>query len=243
VIEQYNPKEYWERRLAKRFSLKGVGHISYSEGYNTWLYRRKKRCIDEFFSGVDLAGKDVLDIGSGTGFFVEWYLARKARVCGIDITQASVSRLAARLPVEVHVADISAAEYRPLRTFDIINMWDVIYHIIDPAAFERSIDNISISMKDGGLFLLTDAFGAPSDKQVAPHVKMRCLRSYDSLAEKGFELVEVRPLYGFLNRTVLNKRLDNVLGRLYFHLDNRLIKVPADNLSLCVWKFRGGKKC
>jgi 2-polyprenyl-3-methyl-5-hydroxy-6-metoxy-1,4-benzoquinol methylase len=79
VTEQYDPSEYWERRLSKRFNLRGVGHISYSEGYNTWLYRRKKRCLEDFFGGVDLQGKDVLDIGSGTGFFVEWYLARKAR--------------------------------------------------------------------------------------------------------------------------------------------------------------------
>ena len=244
MTNQYNPKDHWEQRLSERFNLRGVGHISYSEGYYTWLYRRKKRCIEDFFAGFDLEGKDVLDIGAGTGFFVEWFLQRKAQVCGIDITEASIGRLAKRLPVEFHVADISSADYRPPRVFDVVNMWDVIYHIVDTAAFERSIRNISISMKDGGLFLLTDWFGAPSDRQLAPHVKGRCLGTHRAaLTTNGFEFVGVRPLYGFLNRRVLGKRLDNALGWLYFHLDNHLKTIPADNLSLSIWKFCGTEMC
>jgi len=44
----YEPKSFWEQRLSKYFNLKGVGRICFSESYNYWLYRRKKRCLETY---------------------------------------------------------------------------------------------------------------------------------------------------------------------------------------------------
>jgi SAM-dependent methyltransferase len=238
MTKPYEPKQYWEQRLSDRFTLKGVGHLGFSESYNTWLYRRKQRCIESCLSGTNLKGKKVLDIGCGTGFFVEWYLQKGASICGIDITDISIKRLKQKYQGEFQTQDITDPNYQLYsREFDIINMWDVVYHIVDPKRFNLAFDNIAKSMRDGGLLLFTDWFGASSDVRIADHVQGRCLDTYTkSLPKKGFELVGMYPLYCYLNKTHL-KRLDNYLGWLYLLLDNFAKKIPDDNLSLSAWRY------
>ena len=237
--ENYEPKQYWERRLSNRFSLRGVGHIGFSESYNTWLYRRKKRCIESCLFETNLKGKNVLDIGCGTGFFVEWYLEQGANVCGIDITSISVERLKQKYQCEFYTQDITDPDYRlHNKEFDIVNMWDVVYHIVDSKRFNQAFDNIAKSMKDNGLLLFTDWFGTSSDMRTTDHVQMRCLDTYKQcLPKKGFELLGIHPLYNYLNKVHL-RRIDNYLGWFYLFLDNRSQKIPADNLSLSLWRYR-----
>ncbi len=237
--EAYNPQHFWEQRLRKRFSLRGVGHIGFSDAYNGWLYRRKRRCINSCLAKVPLQGKSVLDVGCGTGWFVDWYLRHKADVCGIDITNISVENLRKQYPCEFHTQDITAPDYQLYSSkFDIVNMWDVVYHIVDPMCFSQAFDNIASSLKDEGLLLFTDWFGAASDVRIADHVQARCLDTYQRiLPEKGFELVELRPLYHYLNKPHFGER-DNRLGWLYFAMDNCFRRISSDNLSLGLWRYR-----
>ncbi len=150
----YQPKEYWERRLLQHLDLEGVGHVAFRTTYNGWLFRRKRRCIDEFFKNRDLRGKHVLDIGCGTGLFVEWYLRQGAKVTGVDITTVAVEKLSTKFDADFQVADITDPSFSVHGLFDIVNMWDVIFHIVDRTAFERAIVNIKNCLKPGGLFLL-----------------------------------------------------------------------------------------
>jgi SAM-dependent methyltransferase len=208
----YDPKEYWEHRLGNFFNYRGVGHIGFNESYNNWLYRRKKRCIESFFGDMILKGRYVLDVGCGTGFFIEWFIKRGANVCGIDITEVSIRKLEQLYSCEFFTQDITAPDYQPYREFDVVNMWDVVYHIVEPIAFDRAFDNIARSLNEGGLLLLTDWFGAGSDVRIAEHVQARCLDTYQHiLPRKGFELVSVCPLYKTLNKQHL-LGLDNHLG-------------------------------
>lgn len=238
--DTYDPKQYWERRLTERFSLRGVGHIRLTENYNNCLYRRKRACISSCLAGTNLKGLDVLDIGCGTGFFVDWYRSMGAVVCGLDITCTSIERLKQQFPCEFYTQDISEKDYLLHgRKFDIVNMWDVVYHIVDTHRFEQAFENIAGNLKEGGLLLFTDRFGASSDVRNAEHVHTRCMNTYrECLTSKGLELVKVVPLYNFLNK-IRYKKIDDRLGWLYLFLDNRAKKVPADNLSLGVWRLKG----
>lgn len=234
----YLSQEYWQQRLSEHFDLTGVGHSAYSLSYNQWLYRRKRRCIEEVFEHQDLAGKRVMDIGCGTGFFVDWYLRRGAKVTGIDITSVAIEQLSATFDADFVVADITDPSFARPDPVDIVNMWDVIYHIVDPDAYERAIDNITRSLKPGGLFLFTDWFGYRTDREVAEHVRARCMETHREVLEaRGFELASVYPLYRYLNKRTISGKVDNMLGRLYFVLDNRSRRIAPDNLSLGVWKL------
>ncbi len=242
MSKEYRPKRYWEKRLAENFNARGVGHFGFGDAYNEWLYRRKARVIAACFEGVALELKRVLDVGCGTGFFVEWYRARGAVVSGIDITEVSVTKLRERFGGDFRTQDVSDPEFRPFGAFDVVNMWDVMYHVTDPAAFERALDNVAASLADGGLFLCTDTFGAEEDRMAADHVRTRCLRTYlDRAPSRGLELVRVMPLYRLLNDRRLG-RLDDRLGGLYFVLDGLARRPSRRGLSLAVWKKAGAAR-
>ena len=242
MSKPYSPKLFWESRLRSSFNLKGVGHIGFSESYNRWLYRRKRRCLESALRDIPLRGKHVLDVGCGTGFFVEWYLQRGAIVAGIDITDVSIENLSQRYKGKFFTQDITDPNYRPDREFDLVNMWDVIYHIVERDAFEQALHNVSISLKQDGLFLLTDWFGAFADIRVADHVHVRCLDTYRrTLGPKGFELKNLNPLYNVLNKPHFGK-VDNYLACLYFAVDSFSKRIPPDNLSLSVWRYNLPKK-
>lgn len=236
--QSYDQREYWQQRLAKNFDLRGVGYRRFSTRYNNWMYRLKRERLEEVLGGRDLARADVLDIGCGTGFFVQWYADRGARVHGIDITDVSIENLSRCFPAcEFTVADIGGDDFRPPRSFDIVNMWDVIYHIVDDARFHRCLRNVAACAKPGALFLLTDNFGDSEDRRAAEHVRKRCLATYEAaMPALGFELAELRPLFFRLNREI--NRFDNLMAPWYYRKDKRETAPACDNLSLAVWKKR-----
>jgi SAM-dependent methyltransferase len=238
----YNPKQYWENRLTEHFDLQGVGRIGFGKSYNTWLYRRKRRCIASCFAAINLEGKTVFDVGCGTGFFIEWFLQQGAIVSGIDITELSIRKLRTRYRCNLFRQDISAEGYVPPRLFDIVNMWDVIYHIVEPDAFGRACRNISRSLNDGGFFLFTGWLGRASDIRLADHVQGRCLTTYKlTLPSLGFELIRVLPLYTALNTTRFRPFTDR-LGMPLYVFDNLWRRISRHNLSLAVWRYHGQGK-
>ena len=92
----YKPKNYWQNRLKNNFKLRGVGHLSFDDFYNQWLYKAKIRTLEKALGtqGITIADKTVCDIGCGTGFFVEFYSRRGAKeIIGVDITHISIENL------------------------------------------------------------------------------------------------------------------------------------------------------
>jgi SAM-dependent methyltransferase len=236
----YDPRSYWQKRLSEHFTLRGVGHLSYGESFNTWLYRKKKHTIEKAFSGKSLTGKTVLDIGCGTGFFVRWYREHGAKVYGTDITEVSVENLS-RLYHDSYfwVSDITSAAFEPPTTFDIINVWDVLYHVVDDSGFQQALKNIARSSHPGSLLLVSEQLGAPTDTQDAPHVKFRCLDTYQTLLQPlGFHPIKQYPLYHFLNQTCPEHRqLYSALAPIWYLIDSCKNTISSNNLSLGLWEM------
>lgn len=237
----YNPAEYWEKRLAKNFTFRGVGHQSFSLFYNQWLYRRKRQVLRRIFSDVSLQNKTVLDVGTGTGFFLDWYAARGAGLSGVDISPTAIRNLHVRFPqVALHLLDFSDAPINLGATFDIVNVWDVLYHQTDDQHFLQFLQNCAAACCPGGRLILTDGLGFNSPIQVAEHVKFRDLKTYEhNLSALGFQLQGHYPLYRYLNRAARPGRLSrywyNALAPLLFLLDGRQSQAASDNLSVGVW--------
>ena len=96
----YRPKEFWEQRLGEHFDLRGTGETGLPLAYNQACYALRRHELERALrdAGVSLTGKRVLDVGSGTGFFVAFYLERGADVTGLDLAEVSVERLRQQLP-------------------------------------------------------------------------------------------------------------------------------------------------
>ncbi len=243
----YNPKDYWERRLKSNFTLESVGNIVFDANYNKYLYKLQidvlKRAIEK--SRISLSGAKVLDIGCGTGFFSEFYIRHSADVTGIDITDVSIESLRRGLPEgRFIVMDISAGDLKNqfAELFDVLNVFNVLYHIVDDNKLAKAIENALFCLKPGGYVFITDNLGK-KDFSPAEHVRFRSLESYKELFRNRIDIVDVLPLYHFMNRRINIAPLgaNNLISPLLFFCDYILNKFDVniyDNMKLLIGRKR-----
>jgi SAM-dependent methyltransferase len=168
------------------------------------------------------AGGKVLDVGCGTGFFTRYYLERGcAQLTGVDIAPTSIERLSQRHP-EAHflLGDIGADPIDG--TFDIVNAFDVLYHITDDARWEKAVGHLGHAVASQGVLLLTDTFA--DLPRLAEHNVMRPLSRYrDLLAAAGLEVQSLYPTHVLLNRELGPFRPLNRLPGLLYAADRVLL--------------------
>ena len=239
----YTPKEFWDRRLAEQFDLRGTGETGLSLAFNRACYELRRQVLDRALreAGADPRGRSVLDVGCGTGFFTAYYLARGARVTGVDIAPTSVERLRARFPAaRFLLADVSEVEVEG--TFDLVNAFDVLYHIVDEARWEAAVRRLGAAVAPGGWLLFTDTF-APLAASAA-HNRMRPLSEYRRVLEPlGFSFGSPRPTHVLLNRDLGPLRFLNRAPWLLLALDRVLLALglghDARTSKLLVAQRRG----
>jgi SAM-dependent methyltransferase len=223
-MPSYDAADYWENRLRGSVALDKVGYLGLGKHYNQWLYRVRERVFRKTIRslGVNLADCSVMDIGSGTGFYVRLWKDHGAKhVAGLDITTAAVEHLKSRFPdVSFYKADITDA-FLPLGKlhFDVISAFDVLFHIVDDVKYRNAIANIGSLLKPGGLFLFSDMF---THSEVAPsgHVWFRPLGlTKEVLHQCGFKVLRRSPIFVMMNeptdsRSQFRKHLWGILQRI-----------------------------
>jgi SAM-dependent methyltransferase len=221
----YDPKAFWEQRLGEHFDLVGKGETGLSLAYNRACYGLRAVQLERALrrAGVELEGRRVLDVGCGTGFFTDFYLRRGANVTGLDITTTSVDRLRRQFPQAKFVlADVS--ETVPDERYDVVNAFDVLYHITDPARWERAIQNLARAVAPGGWFVLTDLFDRGESEE--QHNVIRPLSVYrERLRSSGLEPGELTPTHVLLNRPLGPLRFLNRVPALLYAVDRALLGV------------------
>jgi SAM-dependent methyltransferase len=225
----YRPREFWEQRLGEQFDLRGTGETSMSEAYNAACYRLRRDVLDHALAraGVDPRGRTVLDVGCGTGFWTAYYVGRGADYTGLDIAATSVERLSRQYPQSrfLHV-DVSEADIAD--TYDLVNVFDVLYHVTDDARWEAALGRLARAVKPGGLLLLTDLFSAPT--HLAEHNKMRPLERYRAVLDRSgiaFEYAPLLPTHVLLNSDLGPWRFLNRAPGLLLALDRALLAAGA----------------
>lgn len=101
------------------------------------------------FDRSQLAGKRVLDIGCGTGRFVDVASRLGANVVGIDLSAASevaAQNLAGRPNVNIYQADVFHLPFKP-ESFDYIYSIGVLHHTPD---CEKAFKSLVPLLKPGG---------------------------------------------------------------------------------------------
>src|SRR5262249_47905829 len=91
-----NLASFWEQRLSKNPSLVGVGHIGFGLAYNEWMYRLRKVVFLRHVRslGVHFRKADVLDVGSGVGFWIRvWKSLGVQSLTGSDITAFATRKI------------------------------------------------------------------------------------------------------------------------------------------------------
>jgi SAM-dependent methyltransferase len=227
----YQPREFWEQRLSQQFDVRGTGETALSLAYNLACYTLRREVLDRALADqrFDPRGRRVLDVGCGTGFFTSYYVGRGAQVTGIDIAPTSIATLSGRFPQARFVlADVGE---QPVEgRFDLVNAFDVLYHITDDTRWERAVRHLAAAVEPGGLLLLTDAFSdAPG---LAEHNRMRPLARYrDLLTASGLEAGALRATHVLLNRDLGAFRFLNRLPTLLLAMDRMLLALRLDRIE------------
>lgn len=249
---KYQPKDYWEKRLTDKFSLVGTGHSGFSENYNRYMYRLKKRVLDNAISyyAIEIQDSEVMDIGSGTGFFVDYYLQKKAHaIVGIDITDISINSLIERFPSHrFYKVDIGKEGLPVEERFDIINAFDILYHITSDDEFDNAIENINKCCKQGTWVFITDSL--IPEIGTATHVKYRRLEDYKkALGLRKIDVIAVVPVLHFMSKTPNFRIKNNLIKRFcakvidsaapfLYLLDTFYCPMESSNMKLLICRKR-----
>lgn len=99
---------------------------------------RDGRPFSRFIPFAELSGKDVLEVGCGSGFAVQLFAEAGARVSAVDLTDWAVTTTRARLDAFGLQADVMRADGEDLpfadESFDLVFSWGVIHHSSDMEA-------------------------------------------------------------------------------------------------------------
>lgn len=210
----FDNKQYWETRLREHYSLAGVGYLRLGRRYNEWMYRVRGEVFDRLVQATGnrqpatgWQGAKVLDVGAGTGFYVDRWLRMGAEVTGLDLTEVAVRELSHCFPTANFVqADIGGplggglvGRVLPPGSFDAVSAFDVLFHIVDDAAYARAFQNIAALLRPGGWFLWSDNFLRHPTERVAHQVSRSLEESTAAAQAAGFEVIERVPMFVLMN--------------------------------------------
>jgi len=201
-------RSYWEERLASHWGLQGVGYLGYGVRYNKWLYAVRREILRRHLLSlsIELSRANVLDIGSGTGFWLEQWKGLGVRsLQGSDIAAGAVEGLKEKFQ-EIDIAQIDIAEtlerFDWNGKFDVVSAFDVLFHITEDGRFHRAIENISILLKRGGYFFFSDNFIHGTAKRT-DHQVSRSLNEIEAVVRKsGLRIVRRAPMFVLMNAPI-----------------------------------------
>lgn len=245
----YRPRDFWQERLSQQFDLRGSGETGLSMAYNRACYALRASVLTRALKDLafDPRGREVLDVGCGTGFFTAYYLGRGARLTGVDIAPVSIETLRARHPEARFVLADVGEQPVPLPEegrYALVNAMDVLYHITDDARWETAVKHLAAAVADRGLLVLTDAFSEM--ERLAEHNRMRPLARYRALLNAaGFQLAGLHPTHVLLNRDLnvfrfLNRAPQLLLAADHLMLAAGLGRGPYTNKILIARRVKSG---
>jgi len=263
-VDNSNQGEYWEKRLADNFGLHGTGNLGLGKNFNTWMYRIRARVLQRVLRKLNIkpAEYQILDIGSGTGFYVNlWKQFGCKKVVGADITKVSVENLRKNFPeFEFYILDVGndkkEIDHIIDRQFDIISAFDVLFHITDDKRYKNAFENVYNRLADGGYFIFTENFLHKNYFQ-AEHQKGRTLDSIEKiLSDLNFRIIRRSPSFVLMSNPVdsdstllayywrnisklirTNENIGNIAGGLLFPVELLLLDLihegPSTEIMVC----------
>jgi 2-polyprenyl-3-methyl-5-hydroxy-6-metoxy-1,4-benzoquinol methylase len=201
----FDALRYWEQRLTEHYSLNGVGTIGLGESYLRWMYRVRRVVFERTVTEFLRADLRVLDVGSGTGFYVDsWRRLGVMNLVGSDLTQQAVRRLSERYPAVRFVRWQAGSGEPPFTTgcFDAISAMDVLFHIVDDEKYRKAVRDLALLLAPGGVLVLSENFLHTGEIR-AEHQVSRPLHSVAAAIEDaGMSVVKRRPMFVLMNEPV-----------------------------------------
>jgi SAM-dependent methyltransferase len=258
-MTQKDIREYYEG-CWKQKAQQATGHeqLEYSSPVeDAVIYPAYERLIADL--GLRVQGGRVLDVGSGSGRWVRFFLDRyrPAFLMGVDCAQASVDMLTrwcadGDVPAEFRQADITAPTLDLGEPFDLINVANVLFHIPEQDLFLQALQNLARLVSPGGRIVTTEYL--PRTTMRTDWMLVRSRYEFEAAAAQAeLRIAEVRPSAFFSNdpmgidgpdpfvrghfqrvragmRQILEARLDDATRQFFTHF---LADVERACLAFC----------
>lgn len=196
--------------------LDDVGHRAFGVEYNAFLYRRREEVLGQTLPslGIELEAAKVLEVGCGSGYWVKrWEELGVDDLVGFDLSSTQIDQLRTRFPDYRFVqGDITTAPRDQLleRRFDILTLFDVLYHIVDDDKACRVLKTMASVMDDQSCLLVCDQI-VGTDVSLRAHVKFRGRSTFQRLlGEAGLGIRTEVPLFVWLAPPVFERRSLNL---------------------------------
>jgi SAM-dependent methyltransferase len=196
---------YWQHRLEGATELADVGYAGLGQPFNAWMYRVRRHVFRKAIAPHSRQIRSAFDIGSGSGFYIEQWRALGVPVLyGSDIARAAVKRLQSAYPgVPFTWLDIGGEpDGLPMLHADAISAFDVTFHIVDDARFERALRNVYTLLRPGGLFVFSDNFVHGPEQRGEHHVSRPASQIEAAVTDAGFEIIARHPSFVLMNEPV-----------------------------------------
>jgi len=232
---------YWQERVGAGADLAVVGHRAMGPAYNGIIYERRVDALQAMIERhVDkpLEQVRVLDIGCGSGFYTSFWQAHGVRdYVGVDISERTIEHLGELYPDYAFVhADVSEELPDALKTagtFDVVTIFDVLYHIVDNDRVAAAIGIIALLVADDGCLLVMDQL-CQSEYQVSRHVRYRGRDSYlRTFAGNGLVLADSELLFHYLVPPITSIKIVDFLFAAAFKVLGVLLRL-SDRLAAWV---------
>jgi SAM-dependent methyltransferase len=192
--------------------------------------------IIEYFAANRLPTRPrVLDIGSGAGHWIDFFLDHfdASRVVGVDFAEPCAVRLRAKYGgeprVEVVEDDVSRSGFELAERFDVIVAIGVMFHVVDDATWARAIDNLSSHLMEGGAAVFGGAFGIRTrDADFAPLDEFGSWEEF--LAARARAPLVRKRVRSFMRWRKAARRAGLRIHRLHRTRRSRAIPAPENNL-------------
>ena len=205
-------RAYWDDRLRRHWGPEGASSVVFGRRFARWRYRVRAHVFRRVVRGLGVAPSrlDVLDVGSGTGFYLaQWKALGVRSLSGLDISDWAVEQLRREYPDATFLSADIGRPLSPLpdETFDAVSAIDVLVHLVDDGDFARALRHLRRSLKPGGFLILSDSFFHGPSKQHEEYWKGRSLASVTAaLGAAGFEVVSRVPLSVLLSAPTDTRR-------------------------------------
>lgn len=140
----YGEEQYW-----RSDSPKECGYADYRADAERYLETFRLR-LDRALRGGPHSGR-ALDVGCAAGYCLRVLADRGFAVDGVELSPVIAREARARLGEDaVHVGTVETSPHAP-GSFDLITLWDVVEHVVDPHALLRRAREL---LAPGGLLVL-----------------------------------------------------------------------------------------
>src|SRR5947209_16108766 len=161
------------------------------------------------------AGRQLLDVGCATGFFMEAAAEEGFEVRGVEFSTVAISLARPDIRERIVHGDVNTLLSRDAAQFDVVTAFDIIEHVQNPASFLVELHQVlkpggvlAISSPDTGHFLRYLMGSRWPMLQPMQHTVLFSRRGIaDVLARSGFADVQVEPAHKVLTIDYLADQL------------------------------------